>query len=243
MSRSATERFRAARRDPALAVLEGFHPLKHALRFGATVLEVLCVDRMELRRLCIDLAPDVAPALEAARIVDVDEATFSAAAPRPPRPVVAIAERPSPPLSILEDAPIVVLDRPTHHGNLGAVVRVAAAAGAGGVVALGGADPWHPVALRGGAGLQFAIASRHASPEGLADIVRGRPTVAAVPDAAPMAAPLPRGAALLFGSEREGLSEEVRAAADRAVGIPMREGVSSLNLATSVAVMLYANRR
>ena len=242
MSRSAPERFRAARRDPALAVLEGFHPLKHALRFGATVREILCVDRVELRRLCAGLAPDVAPALETARIVDVDEATFAAAAPRPPRPVLAIAERPTPPLSLPEDAPLVVLDRPTHHGNLGAVVRVAAAAGAGGVIALGGADPWHPAALRGGAGLQFAIASRHAGPEDLAEVARGRQKVAVVPGAAPMEVPLPRGVALLFGSEREGLRAEVRAAADRAVGIPMREGVSSLNLATSVAVMLYANR-
>jgi TrmH family RNA methyltransferase len=242
VSRSAPERFRAARRDPALAVLEGFHPLKHALRFGAAVLEVLCVDRTELRRLCAALAPDVAPALEAAAIVDVDEATFAAAAPRPPRPVLALAERPAPPLPILEDAPVVLLDRPTHHGNLGAVVRVAAAAGAGGVVALGGADPWHPAALRGGAGLQYAVASRHAGPGDSADVVGARTTVAVVPDAPPMAGPLPRGVALMFGSEREGLRAELRATADRSVGIPMREGVSSLNLATSVAVMLYANR-
>ena len=48
---SLIPRFGRARRDPALAVLEGFHPLKHALRFGATVIEVLTSDAAELERL------------------------------------------------------------------------------------------------------------------------------------------------------------------------------------------------
>ncbi len=52
-------RFGRARRDPALAVLEGLHPLKHALRFGADVLEVLTRDAGELARLAAQLAPDV----------------------------------------------------------------------------------------------------------------------------------------------------------------------------------------
>src|ERR1700730_9663025 len=41
-------RFGRARRDPSLAVLEGFHPLKHALRFGAELLEVVCREEDEL---------------------------------------------------------------------------------------------------------------------------------------------------------------------------------------------------
>ena len=35
MTDALVRRYRAARRDPELAVLEGFHALKHALRFGA----------------------------------------------------------------------------------------------------------------------------------------------------------------------------------------------------------------
>ncbi|NIR35407.1 MAG: tRNA (cytidine(34)-2'-O)-methyltransferase, partial [Actinobacteria bacterium] len=42
------------------------------------------------------------------------------------------------------------------------------------------------------------------------------------------------------GSERHGLAADLLAAADRTAAIPMRPGVSSLNLATSVAVALYA---
>jgi TrmH family RNA methyltransferase len=47
---------------------------------------------------------------------------------------------------------------------------------------------------------------------------------------------------LAFGTERHGLSGELLDRADGRVAIPMREGVSSLNLATSVAVVLFAQR-
>ena len=54
------DRVRAARRDPDLAVLEGFHALKHALRFGAEVEAVVATDPDELERLARELAPDLA---------------------------------------------------------------------------------------------------------------------------------------------------------------------------------------
>ena len=47
-------------------------------------------------------------------------------------------------------------------------------------------------------------------------------------------------AVLAFGSERHGLGAGLLGRADVRVGIPMRPGVSSLNLATAVAVVLYA---
>ncbi|HEY1458054.1 MAG TPA: TrmH family RNA methyltransferase, partial [Solirubrobacteraceae bacterium] len=53
---------------------------------------------------------------------------------------------------------------------------------------------------------------------------------------------VPARALLAFGSERHGLSEELLARADACVSLPMRAGVSSLNLATSVAAVLYSIR-
>ncbi len=47
---------------------------------------------------------------------------------------------------------------------------------------------------------------------------------------------------LAFGTERQGLSPELLARADALLSIPMRPGVSSLNLATSVAAVLFAWR-
>jgi len=53
---------------------------------------------------------------------------------------------------------------------------------------------------------------------------------------------VPDRAVLAFGTERHGVSPALLGRADRRVRIPMRQGVSSLNLAVSVAVVLYAWR-
>jgi RNA methyltransferase, TrmH family len=243
---SLIPRFGRARRDPVLAVLEGFHPLKHALRFGASVLEVACRDAGELERLATLLAPDVAERMLAlAR--PVDPATFDRLAPLAPATgVIALAERPSIELAAvlagLRVEPVVLLEDPRDLGNMGACVRVAAAADAAGVLTTGSHDPWAPDALRGSAGLHFALPVARVA--GLGELSAGaRPLLALDPAGRPLLpAELPPRALLAFGTERYGLSEELLERADERVSIPMRAGVSSLNLATSVAAVLFAWR-
>jgi RNA methyltransferase, TrmH family len=69
-----------------------------------------------------------------------------------------------------------------------------------------------------------------------------RPLIALDPDGDPLGPVDPR-AVLAFGTERDGLSDELLARADRRLALPMRPGVSSLNLATAVAAVLYSVRR
>jgi RNA methyltransferase, TrmH family len=243
---SLIPRFGRARRDPGLAVLEGFHPVKHALRFGATLQLLVTSDPRELSRLARELAPELAAQMtELARAVD--EETFRALSPlAPTTPVMALAERPA--VDAVEvlahgrQAPVILLEDPRDLGNMGACVRVAAAADAGGVLSTGSHDPWHPDALRGAAGLHFALpVARLGGLEALDGT--GRPLLALDPAGEPLdPARLQGRAVLAFGSERRGLSEELTARAERLISIPMREGVSSLNLATSVAAVLFAWR-
>jgi TrmH family RNA methyltransferase len=125
---------------------------------------------------------------------------------------------------------------------MGACVRVAAAAGVAGVFTTGSHDPWHPDALRGAAGLHYALAV--ARLESLVALAAGdRPIIALDPagDSLEPAA-LPERAVLVFGTERYGLSRELIARADAKLSIPMAPGVSSLNLATSVAAVLFTWR-
>ena len=157
--------------------------------------------------------------------------------------VAAIARRPAfDPWQAIgrRDALVVLLEDPRHLGNLGAVVRVAAAADAAAVLTTGDQDPWDPVAIRGSGGLHFALpVGRIAAAPGRA----GRPLLAIDPegeDFDPHA--LPPDAIYAFGSERHGLSRATVEAADRHLRIPMRAGVSSLNLATSVSAVLFAWR-
>jgi len=243
---SLIPRFGRARRDPTLAVLEGFHPIKHALRFGAKVIEVVCTDPDELDRIAARLAPDLSERLRAlAR--RVEPAVFEQLAPLAPSTgVIGLAERPSiDPAAVLASerpVPLVLLEDPRDLGNMGACVRVAAAADVAGVLTTGSHDPWHPDALRGAAGLHYALPV--ARIQRLTDLPPlDRPLLAVDPDGEPlMPAELPPRALLAFGTERYGLSRELILRADARISIPMRPGVSSLNLATSVAAVLFAWR-
>jgi RNA methyltransferase, TrmH family len=225
------EELRVARRDEALAVLEGFHAVKHAVRFGAELVRVVAREGAELDELSARLAPDVV--LDAERVADE---VFARLVPVPPRTgVLAIARRPVQVVPVQRVAPAVVLEDPRDLSNVGACVRVAAAAGASAVLTTGSQDPWSPEALRGSAGLHFAL------PVVRVGEVTGRPIVALDPDGDPPTA-IPDDALLAFGTERAGLSDALLARADARVALPMREGVSSLNLATAVSAVLYAWR-
>jgi TrmH family RNA methyltransferase len=236
-------RFRTARRDPELTVVEGFHALKHALRFGAELVEAVAVDPPALEAMAADLAPDLAGKL-AGVVVAVDKATLADLVPLVPHTgVAAIARRPRVDLAAaLADpspAPAVLLEQPRNMGNIGACIRVAAAAGAAALIATGENDPWHPDAVRGAAGLQFALPVARVESLPASD----RPLLAIDPEGEELAPErLPDRAVLAFGTERHGLSGEVFERADARISIPMREGVSSLNLATSVAIVLFAMR-
>ncbi len=210
--------------------LEGFHALKHALRFAPSLVRtVTVVSRESASALCSELAPDIAAALLRLAVEGPVEHPTGVAgtADRPPRVTDCLRVR---------AAPLVLLDDPRHPGNAGAAVRVAAAAGASGVALLGALDPWHPAVVRGSAGLHYALPVLScALPE-----ITGT-LVALDADGEPWTG-LPDDAVLAVGSERAGLSPAVRERADRIVALPMRAGVSSLNLATAVSAALYAWR-
>lgn len=214
-------------------MLEGFHAIKHATRFGGEILGAWTADAVEIEVLRARLAPDIELPLV---VVELDQ--LKAVVPR--AQVVAVARRPvqpDPDTVLAGPGHVVLLEDPRHLGNLGAVVRVAAAAAAAGVMTTGRQDPWHPDALRGSAGLHFALPVHH-----LRSVRKqNRELIALDPAGEPLRPDaLPAAAVLAFGTERDGLSDELLAAADRRVALPMAPGVSSLNLATAVAATLYA---
>src|SRR5690625_806304 len=115
--------FISARKDRRLVVLEGFHPLKHALRFDADLVRLVTSDDNEWRRLAVRLAPDVANRI-AGVAREVPRELFARLAPRPAETgVIALARRPhldGPRLLVqARRAPLVLLERPSHLGNVG----------------------------------------------------------------------------------------------------------------------------
>ncbi|MDQ1047066.1 RNA methyltransferase [Streptomyces sp. V4I2] len=223
-------------------LLDGFHALKHALRFGAEVPVAVTADRAAALALAEELAPDVRNTLDAL-LTQVPAPAYRSLVPRPhPTEIAALAVRPSRAANLdrlahtPRTAPVVVLDNPRNLGNAGAVIRLAAGFGATGVVTTGTLDPWHPTVVRGGAGLHFATAVERLT---VAELPSG-PVFALDPEGEDIrGTKVPDEAILAFGSERSGLSADLRARADHLVALPMRPQVSSYNLATSVAMTLY----
>ncbi|MBB1261987.1 TrmH family RNA methyltransferase [Streptomyces alkaliterrae] len=223
-------------------LLDGFHAVKHALRFGATPQALLVTDRAATRALAAELAPDLVDLLDALA-EEVPAETLRGLLPRAhPTGVAALAHRRPRAANLAtlralpRPAPVVLLEDPRNLGNVGAVVRLAAGMGATGVVTTGTADPWHPNAVRGGAGLHYATAVERVT----LDEPPPGPLYVLDPEGEDLRdVRLPDDAVLAFGTERHGVSAGLRARADRLLALPMRPQVSSYNLATSVAMTLY----
>lgn len=223
-------------------LLDGFHALKHALRFGANVPTALAADKQAVLVLAEQLAPDLVEQLNHL-VVQVPGTVLRDLVPRGhPTGVAALAVRPDRQanLAVLaalpRQAPVILLENPRNLGNIGAVIRLAAGYGATGVVTTGDVDPWHPNVVRGSAGLHFGTAVERLS---LDELPPGPVCVLDPAGVDIRSAVIPDDALLAFGSERHGISGRLRAAADLLLAIPMRPQVSSFNLATSVAMTLF----
>ena len=233
-----TVRFRKARRDPQLTVIEGFHALKHALRFGAELVEAVAVDPEALEALAGELAPDLAGGLRG-RVEPIDAEDLAELAPLVPRTgVVAIARRPPVDLAaVLADAapgaggPARAAEEHGQHRRLHPGRR----GGRRG----GGPDHRRERPLVPGRRARRRRPALRAAGRRDRGAAGERPAAAGDRPRGGGPAPGPRcppRAVLAFGTERHGISDELLERADARIAIPMREGVSSLNLATSVAV-------
>ncbi|MCA9969637.1 MAG: RNA methyltransferase [Anaerolineales bacterium] len=141
---------------------------------------------------------------------------------------------------------LVVIEGAEKPGNLGAILRTADAAGVDGVIVSQegtGTDIHNPNVIRASLGTLFAVPVAVAPNAAIVAWLRqhGVRIVAATPEATRVytAVDFTQPTAIVAGSEALGLSDTWRASADTQVTIPMRGIADSLNLATSVAILLY----
>lgn len=156
--------------------------------------------------------------------------------------VLAIFERPAAAdVFARRESVVVALDAVQDPGNVGTIIRLAAAFDASGVALLPGcADPFSPKAIRASAGAVLTVPIASIT---LAQL-NGRSLFAADGEGQPIDPPK-RDAVLIFGSEGAGVSDELRAKSKR-IAIPMSGRVESLNVAAAAAILLsrsFALRR
>jgi RNA methyltransferase, TrmH family len=246
-------RFRAAARGDAGAplLLDGPHLVADALAahivFACAAVTPAARDREDvsalvarLTRAGVDVTTVSAPVMDAISPV------------RSSSGIVALAERPAdgrPRIFSGADPLVVIAADVQDPGNVGAIVRVAEAGGASGVMVTGGsADPFGWKALRGSMGsvLRLPITTGETSDAAVSGArEHGCRIVATVPrdGRSLFDVNLTGPIALLVGGEGHGLDEGVIAGADERVTIPMETPVESLNAAVSAALIVYEARR
>jgi TrmH family RNA methyltransferase len=242
-------RFRTAARGDVggVMLLDGAHLVADAIA-ARTAFQLAAVtpasrDEHDVRALVDALERD------GVEVITVSASVMNAVSPvRTPSGIVALAECPVAAAGRLYAGPaalVVAAVDVQDPGNLGAIVRVAEAAGATGVIAAGGsANPFGWKALRGsmGSALRLPIESQATADEAVADARRHRcRVIATVPrdGRSLFDVDLTGPIAVLIGGEGQGLTPSLLEAADEHVMIPMQAPVESLNAAVTAALIVY----
>ncbi|MGI0485360.1 TrmH family RNA methyltransferase [Pantanalinema rosaneae CENA516] len=233
------------RREQQVFLVEGTH-----------LLEAACVAQRQLITLCYTSDwqtryPDLCDrARQSAHRIEVvsPEVLRAIATTVEPDGVVATVDRTAMPSPVFTRLGLV-LETIQDPGNLGTMIRTAAAAGADGLLLSDdGVEPDHPKVLRASAGQWFQMPIAVSS-DLYFDLKQyqqqGMQLVATLPTASLTywEIDLRQPTLILLGNEGAGLSASVAALADYQVTIPLHPGVESLNVAIAAALLLYEAKR
>jgi RNA methyltransferase, TrmH family len=174
----------------------------------------------------------------------------SAAETESPQGVLAIAEKPRLTLDqvvVREPFRLLVLDAVQDPGNVGTILRTAAALGVSATAALPGTvDLWNAKVVRSAMGAHFHHPTVSTGWDQIVAFCASHGISVWAADAAGAqldAVPRPARLALVVGNEGSGISEAARRHADRIVAIPVSTPVESLNVAVATGILLYELRR
>jgi RNA methyltransferase, TrmH family len=241
-------RRRKSRERHSLFVAEGVRSVEELLRSGLAIRGVLVAPQLS----DAPRGQALRDALTASglEVTEVDDRDFrSAAETESPQGVLAIGEVPPRTLDTLKigaGCRLVLLDGVQDPGNVGTIVRTAAALGATATIALPGTvDLWNPKVIRSSMGAQFLHPALHASTEAVLGYLRQNGIALWAADAGGQELPkttAPSKLAIAVGNEGSGLSPTLRERADRTVSLPIARGVESLNVAVATGIILYELR-
>ena len=236
------------RREEGRFVCEGLRLCLDAAASGATIFEVLMTEAFRDRH--PDAAHLLAGAAETVLIISeaVADKLTDTKAPQGVFAVCKMLDNLSLDSTIKGNRPVLGCERIQDPGNLGTMLRTAAALGFGGAVLIGeGADPFSPKALRASMGAVLRLPLVRVDRIGsLFDCCEEGeiPTLAALPQGGEAITRMrgPRGV-LLIGNEGNGLSPEAIEGASHRVTIPMAPGAESLNATAAATILMWEMMR
>jgi len=227
-------------------LIEGPHLIEMALKAGENITEAFFTGPFSGKEEGAKMINRLASA--AIKLVEVsDKVMQKLAGTVTPQGIAAVVSHRPAVLDELKSGPgplLVVLDRIQDPGNLGTIIRTADAAGSDAVLLLPpSCDPFMQKTVRSTAGSIFNIPVVQTQPERLLPFLRDRGIRLAVTslDARDSVydADLDGPVALVFGNEAQGVSRQLRDAADISMKVPVPGGAESLNVASAAAVCIY----
>ena len=245
---------RKGRRDEGLTIAEGFNLCLEAFASRARVVKLVLSESMMNRPECNELrqaASDFDSEVEVIELADGCYEKISGL--KNPDGAAVVLDLPETSLANVlgEDCKLVVGAGVQEPGNAGAIVRVAEAAGASGCIFLDGVDVSSPKFIRAAMGSSFRVPCACADAEtfltgaqeaGVRILAAdgGSEQLRAV-DYAQVSYKSP--VAICLGSEGQGVPDEVLAAAEKCVVIPMAGKTESLNVSVAAGILLYEARK
>jgi TrmH family RNA methyltransferase len=184
---------------------------------------------------------------EDVRMLDVPDAMFQEISPvDTPTGIIGLVDRPAIATQGGGKQFVLALDGIQDPGNLGSILRTAAATKVDAVLLSSTCtDAWSPKCLRGGMGAQFVLPiTEHVDlPGALTKFQGARIATTSHSGKSLIESDLSAPLVVMIGGEGAGLSAELMACSDQAVRIPLENGVESLNVGAAVAMICYEHLR
>ncbi len=230
---------KSARKEQGLFVIDGLREIEEAIKAKIEIQELFY---------CPELSSEQPPKINKEKIIEVPENVFKKICYKDnPDGFLAIAKRKDLTLTDikLSKAPlIIILEAVEKPGNLGAIIRTACAIGVDAVIINDNqTDIYNPNVIRASEGKIFAnqivVVSRGETKKWLKQ--NNIKSFATTTDAEINYSEqnFKEAVAIVLGSEANGLSKEWIEQADEIIKIPMKEGIDSLNVSVSAAIIVF----
>lgn len=219
------------RDETGLYLVEGLKSVCEALNSTHKVTTVVGTTQM------LDRIDD--KLLSSVEVLEVSDSVFESVSDEvSPQGVIAVVKKPN----FILTAPsgcCILSDGVSDPGNIGAIIRTAAASGFSEVYFINSADPYSPKAVRSSMSGIFKVKTYFGSREEVLSAIDKPIVVATMEGENVFKFSSPKHFCLVIGNEANGVSKEVKDLAKYKVSIPMQNGVESLNASVSAGILMY----
>ncbi|MDF2945485.1 MAG: putative TrmH family tRNA/rRNA methyltransferase [Bacillales bacterium] len=225
---------RKYREKEGLFIVEGYHLVEEALKYEATVEQLIITDESQIQNLNYD--GDI--------FIVTNEIMEEISQTETPQGIAAVCRKKSESLEISYGESYLLVDKIQDPGNLGTIIRTAEASGINAIfLNKGTVDPFNDKVIRSSQGAIFhmPIITRN-----LSDVIETCNEVGikvygtSLQDASPYKGEDPSDSfALILGNEGEGIENSLLNQTHKNLYIPIKGKSESLNVAVAAGILIY----